>query len=1013
MRRGETRTVQTNDAGIYAIPFLSPGRYHVRASQPGRQALEVYEIDILVGGRTTLDFPLRSVLLNFAQGVYQTGFLPESPSVVHVYASDLDRVYPEPLVVPRGKADGLHSTMSYVADQRQIDELPLFGRDVYTLLVLYPNLTADAATGRGLGISANGQRPSSSSFLLDGIENNDYLLSGPLTAVAPETIQEYRITTNNFTAEYGRTAGYLANAVTRSGGQYWHGLAWFYLKNDVLNAADFGSRRRVPLRELQPGAFAGGPVKKDRVFASISAERLRYRSNGIPAVFRLPRAGFTPQPGTAAEALLSRFSAPDGEVRLEPTSSINRTLVLQRTDIVPAAGRHRLMGRIAAARLGRPDLVWTPYPDFVTPLKQSVTGAVATWMASGTWGSHELRAGFVADDLRFDRPHPEVPILESIDRTFLPGSPALYSFRNRGRSWELVQNVATLRRRHLLKAGVGFLYRTTDGYLTAPRDGYLLFDDLNAFGSDRPAVGFIAVDRARAQQRQRPVYDREYHQWQFYGFAQDSFRIGSRIALDYGIRYEYFGVPSLRGEATGNVVHLGAGDTLYQRLRTATLAPGDREVYDPDHNNVAGRVGIAWGIGREMRTRVRASFGTFYDRPFDNLWQTVRSNDVVVQSFVVRGPVDYRQGISPSTQGFSNFSTDAALSRLTLIQPGLRTPYSNSVFSGIEHDLGRNITVAVHGHTALSRKLITTDSINRPGSSPQVEPGNAQRHLNPNLPRIYYRANQGGSNYHALSAVVRARARRVHLHASYTLSRSFDHQSEPLAGEYLDLNLLQPSAEQQTAVSGFTRQFDSSADWGRSDFDQTHSFVTASIWELPQARSHRLLEWATRDWRISHLLGVRSGRPYSVLVPVEGIPQGGMIYHNRANIIEGVPVETDLARGGGKIVLNRAAFAFPTAATIGNSRRNAFRAPGFYSLDLSVARSFPLTRISESSRLTFRADAFNLLNHANLAAPINTLATGNFGFARYGRRGRATGFPAQLPLNEIPRQIQLLVRFSF
>src|SRR5687768_7206385 len=121
----------------------------------------------------------------------------------------------------------------------EISWLPLAGRDTYTMLVTQPGVTSDAATARGLGLSVNGQRPSASNFLLDGLENNNYLSSGPLTAAVPEFVQEYRISTNNYSAQYGRTSGFLANAMTRSGSNAFHGFGYLYFKNEALNANDF------------------------------------------------------------------------------------------------------------------------------------------------------------------------------------------------------------------------------------------------------------------------------------------------------------------------------------------------------------------------------------------------------------------------------------------------------------------------------------------------------------------------------------------------------------------------------------------------------------------------------------------------------------------------------------------------------------------------------------------------------------------------------------------------------
>ena len=124
------------------------------------------------------------------------------------------------------------------------------------------------------------------------LENNNYLITGPLTVVAPEAIQEYRVSTNNFSAEYGRTSGFVANAITRSGGNQFHGVAYFYLMNDALNANGFQENLqglpRTPDKQSQPGFFVGGPVLKNRLFFSSAYEYFRSRSQQDPFTFLLP-----------------------------------------------------------------------------------------------------------------------------------------------------------------------------------------------------------------------------------------------------------------------------------------------------------------------------------------------------------------------------------------------------------------------------------------------------------------------------------------------------------------------------------------------------------------------------------------------------------------------------------------------------------------------------------------------------------------------------------------------------
>src|SRR5947207_435133 len=213
--------------------------------------------------------------------------------------------------------------------------------------------------------------------MLDGLENNNYLVTGSLTPIAPEAIEEYRVSTNNFSAEYGRTSGFLANAVSRSGGNQFHGIGYFYLKNDVLNANGFQENllglKRTPVKENQIGFQAGGPIRKERLFFSSAFEHLRSRGRQDPTDFRLPTTSFTKllQDGPAdrlSRKLFDQFPAPpitDGAAltataTIAPPVSVDRSLAIVRADYNSRNGAHRIMGRVAIARLSRPDFIWTP-----------------------------------------------------------------------------------------------------------------------------------------------------------------------------------------------------------------------------------------------------------------------------------------------------------------------------------------------------------------------------------------------------------------------------------------------------------------------------------------------------------------------------------------------------------------------------------------------------------------------------------------------------------------------------
>src|SRR5260221_3255139 len=834
--------VRSDNSGYFILPLLSPGQYKMRVGAAKYQPQEVYELELAVASRIDFTFRLRPLSDVWEQGRYRSVLFPESESLLTFFGPDLDLSRSSSFESTKGAKAALETTISDVIDAPQVRRLPLNGRDVYTMLVTEAGVTSDAATGRGLGLSVNGQRPSASNYLLDGIENNNYLVTGPLTAVAPEAVEEYRISTNNFSAEYGRTSGFLANAITRAGGSHWHGLGYYYTKNESLNANGFaenaGGFSRRGYKESQPGVSIGGPLLASRLFVSGSFEYLRFRTSFDPQQYRLPNSGGTQPTGPIAARLLQQYPSPaafdsanaTGVATFAPPSTLDRYLFLPRLDYLSKSGAHRLTARAALAQVSCPADFWTPYKDFVMPLTQDTLGIVvtSTYAFRHNW-TNEARLGWSSDDLRFDRPHPEVPTLVSSDGTTLPGSDAFYSFRNRSRSWEIVENVIWARGRHIFKFGGEALLRRFDGYLTAGRDSYFGFASFANFARDAPLVFLAAISRQNAKPLTTPDYDRQYRYNQSYLFAQDSFKLSSRLVIDYGVRYERFGAPSNTGVVKDTVFDLGAGNTLGQRLMAGRLqfpSGGDQRLYDPDNNNFAARAGFSYSLRRGGSTILRGSYGIFYDRPFDNLWQNLRNNNLLIPAFALTSvPIDYSQpilGLLQNARNYQNSSYSQLFPELTLYQPNLRDGYVQSYFLGVQHQVTRDLALELNALGSLSRKLITTDVINRALSVPSVPFTNSSGRFNPSVAEISYRSNQGASNYNAFTAVARYRAHRTQVKVAYTWSHAIDNQSERLQGEFFDLSFTRTAG----GISGlgraaFSRQFDRRRDRGNSDFEHT------------------------------------------------------------------------------------------------------------------------------------------------------------------------------------------------
>ena len=1033
----------SDPTGYYYLPLLSPGFYQIRVNAPGYQSQEIQQLELTVAARVELDFRLRPLSDVWEAGQYNSVFLPGAKTIVTFYGPDVDPSKTGSFEAQKGRRAPLESTVSEVIDAGEIENLPLEGRDVYTMLVTQPGVTSDAALGRGLGLSVNGQRPSASNFLLDGVENNNYLITGPLNALPPEAIQEYRVSTNNFSAEYGRTSGFLANAITRSGSNAFHGVAYLYLINDVMNANGFqenlAGAPRTPHKQAEPGYVFGGPILKDRLFFLSTFDYFHSGSQQAPFTFIVPSTNFVSlytAPGSLAQQLLTQFPAPAARsgnlpvapLTLSPPATLDRKEAIERFDYSTPSQKDRIMGRLLYNWLGRPDFIWSPYKDFISALNDyTAEGALSHVHLFRPDLTNEARFSISNDNLHWDRPHPEIPTLSSAATFFpgdvtLPGSPAFYAYKNANKSWELLDNLIWSRGRHLITAGAGLLRRTSDGYLTAGQAGEYIFPSIVSFalgqplGPQQPVYFSAPVDRTTQPNLLLPDFNRSYRYAQYFLFAQDTYKITPRLTVNYGARYEFYGGPQNVGAAKDQLVELGAGATLAQQLVGARLirpGAGDQQLFQSDKSDFAVRAGAAYDLFGSGKTLLRGAFGTFYDRPFDNLWENLRNNNFILPLLTfTSGTVNYLAPVQSQLAKFAGQNVSSDFPDLTLVDPSLRNGYARSYFAGVQQRFTDNFTLEVNALGSYGRKLITTDIINRDFSTPGGR-------FNPNLPDIAYRANQGSSDYNALTAVARYRTSRGLIQGSYTWSHSIDNQSDPLIGDFFNLNFTEiQSAAASLGRSSFSEQFNPRADRGNSDFDQRQNLVIFSYWNIPSPVPNSRWGWLLRDWAVGELAAFRSGFPFTVLGTSTAVAGGGQIVNNRPNILD--PRQTVYANPipvpGGERLLNAAGFAEAAASTLGNEGRNAFTGPGFYSLDLSVARSFPVRWMGEAGRIRFRADAFNFLNHANLGNPDPLFTfplSSTFGTATFGRQGAQSGFPAISPLNETPRQVQLSLKVEF
>jgi hypothetical protein len=1027
-------------SGNYAVGSLSPGRYRVTISAPQYQSQQARSLDLPVSGRVELNFRLRPLSDVWEAGQYRSWRLPESQQTLGYYGPDVDTSRVAIFNANQGYVTPLDVSLSDVISPIEIENLPLIGRDVYTMLLLIPGVTSDTATARGLGFSVDGQRPSSSNYLLDGVENNNLLVTGPLSAATPEFVQEYRISTANYSAEYGRTSGFIANAITHSGTNQWHGSAFAFGETKLLNANGFQENAqgfdRPAFTEIQPGAVISGPLLRNRLFLFGGFETLLSHGSGDPQTFALPTRSFIDSTSSDSYAgqILRKFlpeTVPDGTgsvglATIGPPTSLDRTDTLLRLDYA-ASQRHQFFARAALDVLNQHNLLSSPYPDFSAHFRQrSLSIAAGVISRLGASSENEFRVGRGEDSVRVDTPNSEVPTLV-IDTQFqvgdqfypvaMPGKTNAFDYRNAGRNIELLDNWSRFMGRHSLKAGGGFLQRDIDLNVSVYPEGYLQFNTLEGFAQSQ-LVNLQAQFDQLSDNHDPVSPGRSYRYRQFDGFVQDSFHISNRLTIDYGLRYEFYGSPLNVGAQKDYLIQLGGGPTIEDSIMNAraTLpsSSGNQVIYSSRPSNWAIRYGIAWDPTGRGRTVVRASYGIFYDRLFDNLWNNVIQNRYGTGDWTFSQPVSLGVPLA-QLEAAGQYQSFTEVIPALAFQPNLRAPRTQSAFAGVQQSLGRGINLEVHAQASRSRQLITTDEVNRPFSVTPSE-SNLDGYLNPAIANyINYRANQGSADYSALVTAVRFQRARFTGQVSYTWSHSIDNQSEPLAGTFFDFNTFHAAQTSGSPfISSFTQQFASSLDRGNSDFDQRQNLVFFFTYRPRFFSGATKVGALLRDWTLSSLGAVRSGLPFTVYAEANytaAIPE--YLINQRADLTLPGQAYISEPANGGRLLLNTSAFANPGPNVIGTSGRNEFFGPGLFNTDISVARSFALPKLAESARITVRADFYNFFNHANLNNPESFYGAADFGVALFGRSEVNNGFTLLEPLTETARQTQILLRLEF
>jgi hypothetical protein len=1083
------RNAQSTSTGAYLITGLEPATYQVTVNSSSFKPFSA-KVEVTVGGNVTLD-----AKLSVSSSTTEVQVVGEGGVQVNTQTQEL----------------------SQVVNTQQLALLPSLTRNPYDFVALSGNVSSgdntsnsmassQNLTSRGVGVAINGQRESGTEILLDGVENVGVFSANIGNQIPIDSVQEYSVITNNFSAEYGRASGGVVNLTTKSGSNQIHGSGWEFNRlsaytantyaNDAANAAagSVVAPKGIYTRN-QFGFAVGGPIRRDKIFVFESTEWTRVRSSAseaqeildpsfiamLPAntqaYFKAYGSGAASPSGTvttAGQLVAAGLNVgPINGVTQVPASTpifdtVNFKVPFDAGGDVPQ-NTYTLAGRVdfnlsdkttmffRAARQSLDEFLgsdsysaYSQYDTGTTALNQSYLYSLSHTFSSSLFDNAKVSYTRFNSVTSFDSSLTYTPNLMIVP----PNDPAtnvevqLPGLQNAGEpgtgglpfggpqnTIQVEDDLAWTKGRHALRFGGQLTYIQLNvgygAYVQAVEELGATFQDsindlLNVAGN--PGGSQLTTFSARVDpQGQLPCYldiygspinptsceitppltsasyarSYRYKDWAFYG--NDSFRLTPRLTLNYGLRYEHYGVQHNNNASLDSNFYFGGGGGIEQQTRTGGVQIANKssigQFWAPRWGTVAPRVGFAYDIFGDGRSSVRGGFGISYERNFGNVTFNASFNppaSAVLNSVCgasnpncttlvttndlgplgVPGPasplppLELRMpdpNIQVAQTQFWSLAVQREVTRNTVVELGYSGAHGVHLYD-IE-----NINLAGAGQAYLGDPLVTGPACANTGFTNYItnEPACFTRPTS-QYSNINMRGSLGGSSYQAMN--IKLQTQDLHgtglgLVANYTWSHSLDNLSstfgDSLQGGSGDIGSL-----------GYTDLLNPGLDWGSSDFDVRNRIAIAPIWQTPWFKNGTGLErQALGGWMLSGIVTARGGIPFSVydysndenfytvprLTPATpitkfkvGSPQ--MVGPNEFNALS-VPLPASFDPLNSELGISDFG-PFPSNMT----RRNSFRGPGAWNIDMAVGKRFPIT---ERVGLEFRAEGFDIFNHHN------------------------------------------------
>lgn len=1011
---GQVRNTVSGGDGFYTLPLLQPGRYNVKATLTGFKPVVREGVDVSVGDTSRADIKLT------------VGGLEESVTV----AADT------PLV------ETSHATLGITIDRQKIVDLPLNGRNFTQLGTLIPGVAsppaglgggAGDATPGGFGaatsgFNVNGMRNQSNNFLLDGASNNDTFNTGFVMRPPPDAIQEFKIQTHSYSAEFGRNAGSVVNVVTRSGTNELHGAAWEFNRDDKFQARNFfapADQAKPVLRQNQFGGSVGGPLVRNRLFGFGYYEgyrQTRGNTSNILVLTDAQRTGnfgsttirdpLTGQPflnntipsnrlSPAALKLIDRFMprANSGSNRyiVSPETVDDRDSLGTRVDY-HFNQRHSLLGRYMRTKTS------AVTPPLTQAIGNTAKATLSDYMGSDTFiftphainvarfsynridGRPAVTSGLRNEDFGIQVPNTN-PLAQGIASIAISGFSALgdsqQPFVKRVNEVFQVTDDFTLNRGvHNLKfGGETRKEHMLIAFINRPNGDFTFGNTFTGSAAADFLLGLpVQFRRTTTNQPQDGTG------WLYSAYAQDEWRAGARLTLNFGVRYE-LSQPFVDKNDALNAFHPGVQSQRFPDAPVGLVYPGDpgipRGTYATDKNNFAPRLSAVWDVNGNGKTTVRGAWGIFYDALAGQ--GDFFQNGVLAPPFTplveLNAPpaaITLDNPLAAVTSGAARFPGN-----LTIIGWGedFQTPYAYHFNLTLQRQVAKNLGVEGGYVGSRGRHLPIFMEVN-PGL---YTPGQTQagQRLYPAFALVRPTFSAARSRYDSLQASARMRPTHgINFLASYTLAHARDHVS--------GLNIGGEPRPVLPVTIGDDASFERALalEWGDALFDIRHRFVLSFGAELPSpGGTGSLVEYILGGWQLNGIVQKQTGFPVTL---TNSTALDIRFLTNRPDAV--CDPNADAPHTVERWFNTSCFVARPVAQTgerPGNAGRNTIRGPGFASTDLSLSKNLEL---GGDRRIQVRIEGFNVFNQVRFNNPGGTLGNPNFGRITSAQDGRVMQF---------------------